>query len=264
MRLVSRFGLLLLCLMTVVSTAGLASGAGPCPAIRLTGLPLPHVARTLHDNQELTIVALGSSSTAGWHASDIAHSYPAVLQTELEAALPAVHVAVINRGIGGQDVAEMLPRIEHDVLALAPSLVIWQVGANGALRNMDPAEFERLVDTGVRRLLKAGVDVVLMDNQRAPSILASPAHERIDQALADVAVHDGAGLFARGRLMEQWQTAGFPYADFISTDGVHHNDRGYACVAKALAASILLGLRPEGATVQSASARTPPVRPGKL
>ena len=87
---------------------------------------------------EAVIVALGSSSTQGAMASDLAHSYPAVLQQALSAGLPEAHVAVINRGIGGQDAAEELARLDADVLAMRPQLVIWQVGANGALRNADP------------------------------------------------------------------------------------------------------------------------------
>src|SRR4051794_31579627 len=77
----------------------------PCPAVKLVPLALSRVKQTLAQKQELTVVALGSSSTAGAKASDVAHTYPAILQTELEKALPASHIAVLNRGIGGQDAA---------------------------------------------------------------------------------------------------------------------------------------------------------------
>lgn len=198
--------------------------------------------KAVRANKELTIVALGSSSTEGARASSVAHSYPAVLQRELEKALPDAHIAVLNRGIGGQDATEELARMDTDVLAMSPALVIWQVGANGAMKGSDPALFKRQVDSGVRKLEDSGADVILMDNQRSPAILGSPDHVKIDQALADVATLQGARLFARGRLMEMWQEAGHPYAEFIDKDGVHHNDHGYACVAKALASAILEGL----------------------
>lgn len=215
-----------------------------CPAVNLPPIALPQVRRALAAGQEVTIVAFGSSSTQGSHASDMRHTYPAILQLELEAALPDAHVAVINRGIGGQDAPEMMVRLDADVIALRPTLVIWQVGANGAMRGSDPASFQTLVDTGVRKLEQTGADVILMDNQRSPAVLASPLHAQIDQALADIAYRDDARLFARGRLMELWQEAGHPYAEFLADDGVHHNDLGYACVAKALARSMLDGLGP--------------------
>lgn len=259
MRLLVSAGLLIAGLLFAAPSA-MAGESGPCPSAKLSPLSLPHVKRALRSNQEITIVALGSSSTAGFHASDLGHTYPAILQTELQAALPNSHVAVLNRGVGGQDAAEMVARIEHDVLAVSPTLVIWQVGANGAMKGMDPELFKRLVAHGVKRLEAAGVDVILMDNQRAPAILASAKHAKIDQALADIAARHGAGLFARGRLMDLWQEEGYPYADFVSDDGVHHNDHGYACVARALATVILDGLGPDPnmRSVQSAAARLDP------
>ena len=149
----------------------------------------------------------------------------------------------------------MLPRLERDALNAQPTLVIWQVGANGALRRADPDLFRSLVESGVERLRKAGIDVVLMDNQRAPAIMASPDHLRIAQALADIAARTGAGLFGRGRLMDQWQQAGHPYAEFISADGLHHNDTGYRCLAKALAGAILQGLGNAPAGLATASVK---------
>ncbi len=226
-----------------------------CPATRVAPLALPHVKEALASNSELTIVAFGSSSTVGWHASSIAQSYPAILQAELSAALPYAHIAIINRGVGGQDAAEMVPRIDADVLAVRPSLVIWQVGANGAIKNRDPESYRKLVTDGVQTLKAAGVDVVLMDNQRAPAILAAPHHLEIDEATADVAARFGVGFFDRGALMDQWRLGGFPYQQFISDDGVHHNDAGYRCVASALASAILEGLGKPTTMARSALAR---------
>ena len=133
----------------------------------------------LKAKKEIVIVALGSSTTEGVRASTPGHSYPAILQSELASGLPDSHVAVVNRGIGGQDAAEELARMDSDVMALSPALVIWQVGANGAMRGSDPVLFKHLVDSGVRKLEAAGADVILMDNQRSPMILGSPDHAKI-------------------------------------------------------------------------------------
>ena len=226
--------------------------AAQCPDVKLAPLSLPHVSAALKNRQEVLIVAIGSSSTAGSRASDMAHTYPAVLQVELERGLPGAHIAVLNRGVGGQDAAEMVPRLENDALAAAPTMVIWQLGANASMRNIDLTQFSTLVTTGVQRLEAAGADVVLMDNQRSPAVLASPTHAKIDQVLADIAGREHARLFARGRLMDLWQEAGHPYNEFIDGDGIHHNDLGYACLAKALAGSILSGLSPDAVRLHAA------------
>jgi lysophospholipase L1-like esterase len=210
----------------------------------MPAMQLPHLRSAIDHGMEGIVVALGSSSTQGAMASDLAHSYPALLQQALSAGLPQAHIAVINRGIGGQDATEELARIEADALAIRPQLVIWQVGANGALRNLDLETFRDLVTSGVRRLQARGIDVILMDNQLSPRLLAKPEEPLFDQALAEVAADTGAVLFSRRALMQDWRREGEPYAEFIAADGLHHNDHGYLCVAQSLTRSMLAGLAP--------------------
>jgi len=233
-----------------------------CPDVAVPPVSVPHLRAALDDNQDAVVVALGSSTTRSHLASDRAHSYPARLQRRLNESLPFAHVAIINRGIGGQDVAEETARLDADALAVRPALVIWQVGANSVLRHADPELFKRLLAAGVRRLQGANMDVVLMDNQRAPAILGSADHIKVEQALADVSVETGASLFSRERLMDDWQRVGYPYELFIATDNLHHNDRGYACVARALGQAIVEGL---GATAErsQATAALTAAQPGR-
>jgi lysophospholipase L1-like esterase len=232
-------------LLSGLLLSGLASARAeaPCPAEPpAPALHLRHLRAALERGTEAVVVALGSSSTEGAMASDPAHSYPAELQAALEHALPRMHIAVLNRGIGGEDAPEELARLQADAIAVRPQLVIWQVGANGAMRNADPAEFRRMVTQGVVRLQEAGIDVVLMDNQHSPKVDAAPEHGVLDNVLAQVAETTGTGLFSRAGLMAAWAHEGAPALTFIASDGLHHNDRGYACVAGALADAIIHGL----------------------
>lgn len=236
---------LLVALGLLLPTAAPAVAGAVCPSTPATApIELPHLRSAIDHGIEGVIIALGSSSTQGAMASDPAHSYPAVLQQALSTGLPQAHFAVINRGIGGQDAAEELVRLDADVLAVHPQLVIWQVGANGALRNVDPVIFRDLVTAGVRRLQAAGTDVILMDNQQSPALLAKPEEPLFDQTLAQVATEAGAALFSRRALMQGWRRDGAPLTEFIAADGLHHNDHGYLCVAQSLAHSILAGLAP--------------------
>jgi lysophospholipase L1-like esterase len=239
------------CLRTEPAAAQAAaapSGAEDRPAcipVPMPPMAVPHMRAAILGNQPVIIAALGSSSTQSYRASDTGHSYPAVLQDRLSAALPSVHVAVINRGIGGEDAPEELARMDKDVLALRPQVVIWQVGSNGVLRSENPQVFKRLVSAGVKKLHDAGADVILMDNQQAPALLQKPEHLVMDQALAEVATATNSSLFARSSLMEAWEKAGEPYGHFISADGLHHNNRGYRCLADSLAGAITAGLGPD-------------------
>jgi acyl-CoA thioesterase I len=221
-----------------------ASRAEDCPQVSDLAIPhLPHTRAALATNQPIIVVAIGSSSTRGWMATDIGHSYPALLQRYLNDHVPHISVAVINRGIGGQDAPEELARLEADVLAVRPQLVIWQSGANGAVHDESPATFKRLMQEGITQLKAAGADVILMDNQRSPRVLGSPDHVMLENAMKDIAASTGVNMFSRGGLMDEWALKGAPNDDFIAADGMHMNNRGYACLAEALGGTIAAALK---------------------
>jgi acyl-CoA thioesterase-1 len=232
-----------LCATAVLLAPAAGHAAGACPGDpAMDKLHLPHLHAAVAARTEGLIVALGSSSTEGAMASDSAHTYPAILQAALNKALPSAHFAVINRGRGGQDAPEELARLDTDAIAVRPQLVIWQVGANGAMRHADPVEFHRMVAEGVNRLTKAGIDVILMDNQRSPKLLAAVEHIVLEDSLAQVAEETGATLFSRSRLMDAWSDEGFKPGLFTAPDGLHHNDLGYLCLTQALARQIVLAV----------------------
>ena len=83
-----------------------------------------------------------------------------------------------------------------------------------------------------------------MDNQRAPQILHASARIAIEAALADVARAMGVSLFSRGAVMDTWRDRGFGYELFVGPDGLHHNDRGYRCIAEALSRAISASVAP--------------------
>lgn len=232
--------LTVICCIVGVLAPGIGQADTSCPADpQLDPLHLPHLHAAVAAHYEGLIVALGSSSTEGVMASDSAHTYPAVLQSALNKALPTSHIAVINRGVGGQDAPEELGRLDSDAIAVRPQLVIWQVGANGAMRHADPAEFHRMVEEGVNRMLKAGIDVILMDNQRSPRLLAAVEHIILEDSLKHVASETGVNLFSRSRLMDAWSNDGAKPGLFTASDGLHHNDLGYLCMTQALARAIV-------------------------
>ena len=72
--------------------------------------PLARFAHKLVSGEPITIVAIGSSSTAGAGASSAAASYPNRLVVELKQHFPNHSVTVINRGVGGEEVGDMLKR----------------------------------------------------------------------------------------------------------------------------------------------------------
>ena len=228
---------LLLLLALLAAPAARAEEAPACPPATLQPLALPRLAETLREGQEPLVIAFGSSSTQGAYASSPERAYPARLEAALRRmGIPAT---VLNRGRGGEDALEMRARLEADVMAARPTVVIWQLGVNGAIREQSLARFRTLLRQGVTMMQEAGADVVLMDSQRGPWVAAHAVlRDLFDATLAEVAQERGAQLFSRRRMMDEWVAAGTSDAAMIAPDGLHHNDRGYACLAEALANSI--------------------------
>jgi acyl-CoA thioesterase-1 len=223
------------------------------------------IAGRVDRRESLTIVAFGSSSTLGTGASAPELSYPSRLEAELKSRFPSTVIRVINRGKGGDDVAEELARMNQDVIALNPDLVIWQVGTNAVLRRDDLAADRELIERGVAQLKASGSDVVLMDMQYAPRVIARPAYAEMEQLIANAAKTARVGLFRRFEIMRHWQAVSqagaAPMAEgmaetMIGRDGLHMTDRGYFCLAADLADALAWNWwAQEGAAERPSAAR---------
>jgi lysophospholipase L1-like esterase len=202
---------------------------------------LPHVASKLAAGQPVVIVAFGSSSTAGYGTSSPEYTYPNRLAAQLRRQYPSADITVLNRGKGGEDAPEMMKRLQSEVIDAKPDLVIWQVGTNAVLRNLDPAETAKMVEEGVARLQGAGADVVLVDPQYSPRVTEHPeSASRIVTLLGRVAALRHVGIFPRFAVMRDWHDQqALPIDSFVISDGLHMNDWGYACFAQLLGDDII-------------------------
>ena len=224
-------------------------------AVRLAN-SLTHVAHRLITGEPITIVAIGSSSTAGAGASSPALSYPSRLLVELGEIFPRQKFTVINRGVNGEEAADMLKRFDAQVVAEKPDLVLWQLGTNSVIRDHVTTDQGATIRDGVNTLKLAGADVVLIDPQFAPKVIVKPEVEHVVDMISVTAKAENVGLFHRFSLMRRWyHDERMTFEEFVSPDGLHMNDWSYGCLAKTLAAAIA-----EAATRPVASASAAPRR----
>jgi lysophospholipase L1-like esterase len=197
---------------------------------------LPHVAGKLASGQPVVIVAFGSSSTAGFGVTSPEFTYPNRLAAQLHRQYPGADITILNRGKGGEDAPEMMNRLQTSVIDAKPDLVIWQVGTNAVLRNLDPADTAGQVEQGIARIQAAGADLVLVDPQYSPRVTErGESANRMVRVLSKVARLRHVGLFPRFEVMRDWHDQqAIPIDDFVIADGLHMNDWGYACFAQLL------------------------------
>lgn len=203
---------------------------------------LPHVAGKLVDGKPVVIVAFGSSSTAGFGASSPEFNYPNRLAAQLRRQYPSADITVVNAGVGGEDAPEMMKRLQRQVIDVHPDLVIWQVGTNAVLRNLDPGDTAKLVEDGIRRIQAAGgTDIVLVDPQYSPAVnQRAESAGKMVKLLGKVAELRHVGIFPRFEVMRDWhEKQAIPVEGFVIADGLHMNDWGYACFAQLLGDDII-------------------------
>src|ERR1039458_10204887 len=163
------FTILALPLSARAETSTLSCDA-PRDLIRLAQ-PLSHVAQKLSAGASITIVAIGSSSTAGTGASSPAANYPSRLAVELKRLFPAHTITVLNRGVGGEEVGHMLKRFDKVVVAAKPDLVLWQLGTNSVIRDHMFNDHGAAIREGLNKIRVIGADIVLIDPQFAPKVI---------------------------------------------------------------------------------------------
>jgi len=166
--------------------------------------------------QGVAVVALGDSLTSGYQMA-AGESYPE--QLSLRLGRP-----VLNRGVSGDSTAEGLARLERDVLAENPRIVIVGLGANDMLRHqpIDPAfaNLRAIVD----RIHAKGALVVLLGVDGRIYGDWGPRYRALARETGCVYVPDLLdGVFGDPALMY---------------DQIHPNAKGYARIAERIDAEV--------------------------
>jgi acyl-CoA thioesterase I len=212
----------------------------PCnPHLDLVGFkyPLRHLTDSLKQQRKIKIVAIGSSSTAGVNGII---PYPHRLELLLRNRYYGRMIDVLNRGLSGQESPEELSRLECDVIAEAPQLVIWQVGTNAVYRKVDYNfdAVQQAIAVGLSWLASLPMDVVLMDLQYTKAIVDHiDLAEDIEARILAVGETAKVNVFRRWALMKRWcNDGGVPLSEM--DDGVephlHTGDWATGCISQAL------------------------------
>jgi acyl-CoA thioesterase-1 len=162
-----------------------------------------------------TLVVLGDSLTAGF-GLEAEQSFPARLQQALQER--GLNVVVKNAGVSGDTAKQGLERLEW-AMGEGADAVIVALGANDALRGVDPNETRKSLDGIIRRLKERGA-AVMIAGMLAPPNMGAAYKELFDAIYPALAREHGVRLypfFLDG-------VAGDPR--FNLEDGIHPNERG--------------------------------------
>ena len=182
----------------------------------------------------IKVLVFGDSLTAGFGLPPEA-SFPARLEARL--AADGIPTRVVNAGVSGDTTAGGLARLDW-ALAEKPDLVILELGANEALRGIDPDTVRANLDAMIGKA-KAGGAKVLLAGMQTPPNWGEAYQKRFDAVYPELAKAHGVALypfFLDGVAMEP---------SLNQPDGLHPNARGVAALVDRIAPVVkkLLGGR---------------------
>ena len=171
--------------------------------------------------EPLKLMAFGDSLTHGYGLST-GDTFP----EQLEAALTAegYSVRVLNSGNSGDTTAAGLARVDW-ALADEPDLAIVELGANDALRGLDPAATYENLDAILARFSDAGV-AVLLAGMLAPRNLGADYAAEFDSVFPRLAEKHSVPLypfFLEGVAMDP---------ALNQRDAIHPNAEGVAVIVE--------------------------------
>ena len=222
-------------------------------------------------HEPVRIVALGGSTTASakdW-APEIREAYADCLPRRLRSS--GVSAQVYNAGIGDTTTRDAVERLDRDVRAHRPDIVVVQFGINDSWIDVDlgstsprltRAEFRNNLRAIIRQLKADGARVVLMTPnpmrwsdayyvtafEQHPGLLDTAAERGIDRLLeqyaSDVRTVAGSEHVALVDVYEEFESYGRQSGHSVNElllagDGIHPNQAGQALVCRLLAEELV-------------------------
>jgi acyl-CoA thioesterase-1 len=186
--------------------------------LALTLATAPAAARTP------VILDFGDSLTAGL-GLPANEAFPARLEMWLHRQ--GIEARVINAGVSGDTTADGLARLDW-ALADKPDLVILALGANDALRGIDPSTVRNNLDKMIGKFAASGAKVLLL-GMRAPPNWGEEYKHAFDKIFPELASSYQLPLypfFLEGVAMKP---------EFNQPDGLHPNEQGVAVLVDRIA-----------------------------
>jgi acyl-CoA thioesterase I len=183
---------------------------------------------TAGDARSLKIVAFGDSLTAGFRLP-AKHAFPIKLERALKAN--GVDVEIANAGVSGDTTAAGLERLDWAVPDGTDGVIL-ELGANDALRGLDPSKARANLEAIIRRIHAKGTAVFLV-GMHAPRNLGTEYIAAFDPIFPDLAKAHGLPFYP----FFLDKVALRP--DLNLDDGMHPNPRGVDVIV----ASILPDIR---------------------
>ena len=168
----------------------------------------------------------------------LGNGYVKILADKLRPIYPDMDIELINKGVSGNEVCDLLARVHSDVIDLQPDAVVIMIGINNVIhqfkigKKLDLKQFELDLSALIEALKEAGIVVIFLE----PFLLPAPDKKRLRplfdkelEIINRICVKECDEFVAFDEmfngLCESW-----PYSAY-SEDGVHPTFKGSNLIA---------------------------------
>ncbi len=168
----------------------------------------------------------------------LGNGYVKILADKLLPIYPDTDIELINKGVTGDEVCDLLSRVQKDVIDRKPDAVVIMIGINNTLhkfkynKELNFAQLRSDLTLLLKKLKEAGIVIIFLE----PFLLPAPDKLRMRKLFNDeLAVINDVALplsdeFVAFDEMFNGLTVTIPYTEY-SLDGVHPTHRGSRLIA---------------------------------
>ncbi len=164
--------------------------------------------------------------------------YVKILADKLRPIYPDMDIELINKGVSGDEVSDLLARVDTDVIAQKPDAVVMMIGINNTIhkfkngKELDLVQFEKDLTELLTRLKNAGIVVIFLE----PFLLPAPDKLRMRKLFnKELEIINKVTLKLCDEVVAYDEmfvglAQSIPYTEY-SLDGVHPTHRGSRLIA---------------------------------
>ncbi len=170
--------------------------------------------------------------------NSLGNGYVKILADKLRPIYPDTDIELINKGVAGDEIKDILARADSDVIALKPDAVVIIAGINDTVhdfktdKQLDLKNLEGNFKELLKKLKKEGIVIIFLE----PFLLPAPDKLRMRKLFSsELAVLNKVALKYADEVvaydeMFNGLAESIPYTEY-SLDGVHPTHRGSRLIA---------------------------------
>ena len=170
--------------------------------------------------------------------NSLGNGYVKILADKLRPIYPDTDIELINKGVAGDEIKDILARADSDVIALKPDAVVIMAGINDTVhyfktdKQLDLKKLEGNFKELLKKLKKEGIVIIFLE----PFLLPAPDKLRMRKLFSsELAVLNKVALKYADEVvaydeMFNGLAESIPYTEY-SLDGVHPTHRGSRLIA---------------------------------